>query len=170
MIFYNHHIEKVLSVMDEADIEVITAQLVLEEVRKMSSSIDAETQRKLGEQRKIFEDELAKKDLENEKEWEKKVDGLKARIKKQSEKLSKRWTSIGSWIIAISVAVLGFVCLPWATKKWPNLKLVVEETRFLISILALFGIKLSFRKMRRGVQTTLFNKIYRKELNELKLE
>jgi hypothetical protein len=169
MLFYNHHIEKILSSLDESEIEEVKPDLILEEIQKISSGIDSETQRKLDEQKKIFEDELAKRDLEKEKNWSRRIEELKLAIKIRSERRSKLLANVGSWIIATIVAFLLFFCLPSASQRYPKVRAYLEQIRFYISVLSLFGIKFSLRKMRRNTQVAIFNFLYKRELRELKL-
>jgi len=104
MIFYNHYIEEVLSKLDESDVDKVTPELILEEIKNASKSIDIETQRKLEEQRKNFEEQITKKDFEKEQEWERKLEEMKGHIRKSADRKSKRLTNL------ITCAVL-VVCL-----------------------------------------------------------
>jgi len=58
MLFYNHYIEGVLLEFDESEADKITRELILDEIEKMSGMIDIETQKKLEEQKRIFEDKI----------------------------------------------------------------------------------------------------------------
>lgn len=98
MIFYNRYIEGVLSKLDESDIDKVTPELILEEIENMSRMIDNETQRKLEEQKKIFEKQIAQRELEKEQEWEKKLGEIKESLKVISQKKSNKYINIASLI------------------------------------------------------------------------
>lgn len=171
MIFYNHCIEEVLSKFDESDIDKVTSELILEEIANASKGIDSETQKKLEEQKKIFEDRITQKELEKEKKWERKLGEIKNLMKTRAQKKSKRIIDIVSGICVLIVAILLWKLVGVVIVHWNTIEPIVWIVGFIISIgLPLLGIKIKLEKVRKRLESQLFNRIYRKQLRELKIE
>ncbi len=168
MLFYNKHIEEVLLKLDESDIDKLTPELILEEIEKMTKIIDVETQRKLEGQKRIFEEKITQ-EIEKQKEWEIKLERIKEQIKTKSERKATIYANCWLWSITLFVIVTLFVIIKGIIGLWKNAEPYAWVISFIISVLSLFGIKIKFRELKRGLHSRLFNRIYRKNLNELNL-
>jgi hypothetical protein len=169
MIFYNHYIEGILSKLDESDVDRVTPEFILEEVANASKSIDYETQKRLEEQKNIFEEQINKKDIEIEK-YQKKLEGIKSSLRTRIQKRVKKYVNILSWIFVIVFFILLLKSLPLVIKKWNVIEPVVWSVSIFISIvLPLLGRKIALKKLRESLENRLFNKIYRKKISELEI-
>ena len=168
MLFYNHHIEEVLKAYDDSQIDEITPDFVLGEVQTVNKLIDAETKKKLREQREIFEKELNQKQLEKEKKFDTRLSEIKGKIKARAVKNAKRWAITAAYmpIIIFVVTFIYFVLV----KGWMTTSYIFGGIASVLIILSLIGIKVNVLNIRKRLQDKTFQKIYRKELSELALE
>jgi hypothetical protein len=168
MLFYNHHIEEVLKAYDDSQIDVITSDFILEEIQTVSKLINAETKRKLEEQREIFEKELTKKELEKEKEHETKLSAIKGKIKARAVNKAKRWAIIGAYLpLAIFVVIFIYSV---SVKGWGITSQIFGAIASVLIILSFLGLKIDVLNLQNRLQDKAFRKIYSKELSELALE
>lgn len=169
MIFYNHYIEGVLSKFDESDIDKVTPEFILEEVANVSKSIDNETQKRLAEQKNIFEEQINKKDIEIE-QYQRTLEGIKSSLRAKTQKRVNRCVNIFSWIFVIVLFVLLFKFLPLLIKKWYVIDPITSLANLFISIgLPSLGIQIGLKKPRENLKNRLFNRIYSKKTAELKI-
>lgn len=169
MLFYERHIEEVLLKLDESEIDKITSEFILEEIKKMSNTIDIKTQRKLEDQESMFKDEIAQKVLEKEKEWRGKIEKIKERMKNDSNRKASNRVNCLTWIISLFIVVIVFVFVQRIIRSWNNIQPYAWAISFIISLFSLFGLKISFGKIRARLQSKIFNKIYRSSLSKLEL-
>jgi len=168
MLFYNRHIEEVLKIYDESQIDEITPDFILKEIQTVSKFIDDETKKKIEEQRKIFEEQLTQKELEKEKEFETMLLEIKEKIKARSVKKAIRRT-----IVKMCIPILTFVGIFIyfvSTKGWVATSMIFGVIASVVTILSFLGIKVNMLNIRKLLQDKTFQKIYRKELSELALE
>jgi len=168
MLFYNHHIEEVLKTYDESKIGEITPSFIKKEVQIVSELIEDEIKKKLEEQKKIFEQRLTQKELDKEEEIEKKLSKIKGKLKAKSVKKAKRYTTIGMYIPLIIFAVIFIYFL--LIKGWEEISKFFGIITGITTILSFFGIQLDVLNIRKYLQNKAFQKIYRRELNELELK
>ncbi|MDP2930462.1 MAG: hypothetical protein Q8N56_02530 [bacterium] len=169
MIFYNHYIEGVLSKLDESDVDKVTTELILEEIANASKSIDSETKNKLKEQTNIFEEQIIQKDIEIER-VQKKLEGIKSSLRMRIQRKIKKYVNIFSWIIVFILFIILFKSLPLVINKWNVIEPLVWLVSIFISIaLPLLGRKIALKRLREGLENRIFNKIYRKKINELEI-
>jgi len=162
MLFYNHYIEGVLLQFDESEADKITRELILDEIEKMSGMIDIETQKKLEEQKRIFQDKIAQ-EVEKQKEWEAKLEEIKERLKLVSQRRSISYINILLYIFLLLV-VIGTIII--MLSKFSKLISCVVA---ICGILGFFGINFDIWRIRSKLSTKLFNIIYRRKLKELEL-
>lgn len=168
MLFYNHHIEEVLKAYDDSQIDEITPDFILGEVQTVNKLIDAETKKKLQEQREIFEKELTQKQLEKEKKFDTRLSEIKGKIKARAVKNAKRWAITAAYMpIVIFVVIFIYIVL---VKGWMTTSYIFGGIASVLIILSFMGIKVNVLNIRKRLQDKTFQKIYRKELSELALE
>lgn len=170
MLFYNHYIEEVLSIFDESDVDKVTPELILEEIAKMSKTIDKDIQKKLREQKEIFESETTQKKLEQEKKWEREIGKIKEQIRTKSERKANVYVSYMSGGIALIIVVSLFIIIKTIISAWKTIEPFAWAISFIISILSLLGIEIKLGKIRKRLELKIFNKIFRRSINELKLK
>jgi len=168
MLFYNHHIEEVLRAYGDFQIDEITPDFILGEIEKVSKLIDAETKKKLEEQKEIFEKELTKKELEKEKEFETRLSKVKEKIKVRSVKKARRWAIM---VMCVPIFVFIGIFIYFVLRKgWIVTSMIFGGIASVVTILSFLGIKFNIFNLRKRLQDKTFQKIYRKELSELALE
>lgn len=168
MLFYNHHIEEALKSYDDSQIDEITPDFILGEVQTVNKLIDAETKKKLQEQREIFEKELTQKQLEKEKKFDTRLSEIKGKIKARAVKNAKRWAITAAYMpIVIFVVIFIYFVL---VKGWMTTSYIFGGIASVLIILSFMGIKVNVLNIRKRLQDKTFQKIYRKELSELALE
>jgi len=168
MLFYNHYIEEVLKAYDDSQIDEITPNFILEEIQTVSKLIDADTKRKLKEQREIFEKKLTQKELENEKKHETRLSEIKGKIKARAVKNARRRTIVKMCIpILIFVGIFIYFV---STKGWVTTSIIFGGIASVVTILSFLGIKVNILNIRERLQDKAFQEIYGKELRELTLE
>jgi len=168
MLFYNHHIEKVLKAYDDSQIDEITPKFILGEVQTVNKLIDAETKKKLRKQREIFEKELTQKELAREKELETRLSKVKKKIKARAVKNAGRRT-IAIMCVPIIIFVGIFIYFV-STKGWVATSMIFGGIASFVTILSFLGIKGDMLHIRESLKDKIFQKIYKKELSELALE
>jgi len=168
MLFYNHHIEEVLRAYDDSQIDEITPDFILGEVQTVNKLIDAETKKKLEEQREIFEKELTKKELEKEKELETRFSKVKEKIKLRAVKKARRRAIMEMCIPTLVFVGIFIYCV--LTKGWGGTSMIFGGIASVVTILSFLGIKVNILNLRKRLQDKRFQKIYRRELSELALE
>ena len=168
MLFYNHYIEEVLRVYDYPQIDKITPEFILGEVQTVNQLIDAETKKKLEQQREVFEKELTQKQLEEEKKFETMLREIKEKIKARAVKKARRWAITAAYMpIVIFVVIFIYFLL---VKGWMTTGYIFGGIASLLIILSFLDIKVNVLNIRKRLQDKIFQKIYRKELSELALE
>jgi len=168
MLFYNHYIEEVLRVYDYPQIDKITPEFILGEVQTVNQLIDAETKKKLEQQREVFEKELTQKQLEEEKKFETMLREIKEKIKARAVKKARRWAITAAYMpIVIFVVIFIYFVL---VKGWMTTGYIFGGIASLLIILSFLDIKVNVLNIRKRLQDKIFQKIYRKELSELALE
>jgi len=168
MLFYNHHMEEVLRVYDYPQIDKITPEFILGEVQTVNQLIDAETKKKLEQQREVFEKELTQKQLEKEKKFETMLLEIKEKIKARAVKKARRWAITAAYMpIVIFVVIFIYFVL---VKGCMTTSYIFGGIASLLIILSFLGIKVNVLNIRKRLQDKIFQKIYRKELSELALE
>ena len=162
MIFYNHHIEQVLSGFDASEIDKITPDLILEEIQKTSRTIDLDKQKEIEEQKIFFEEKIVEKELQKEREKENELIKIKKNLNKSCRKKVNNYINIISWIV---IGLMGVVLLQMLDKISGILIIAAS----VCTILAFLGIKLDFKGVRYKLEIHFFNKVYLKKLKELGL-
>jgi len=161
MLFYNHHIDSVLLGWDELDVDKITPTLILEERDKMAKTINIEIQRKLEQQKKIFEERRTTQDIKNQKEWDAKLGKIKRNINIASKKRAKN-TELGIFLV-IAMAIIGImILLKFSTK-------ILGVITSVCIILEFLGIKFDIWRIKSRLHSKLFNLFYKRRLKELEL-
>ncbi len=168
MLFYDHHIEDVLKELDESDIDKITPKFILKEITNVTKAINGETRRKFEEQRKMFEEKLAGKEIEKDKELAAKLTKIKQNLEKSSRKEARKQINILAWVIVGIIAVALVSIVPLIMRKWQIIEPIVWISTFITVVLdVLFGWRKFPQVLKNYIETRLFNKIYRVKLNEL---
>jgi len=169
MLFYRNYIEEVLSEFDEADFDKITPEFILEEVANASKSIDSETQKKLEQQKIIFDERIAQKESELDKKFAKKMEEIKTALEESSRNNAAKCVNFLKFgLLAILILIGGFISF---FSKWTLFyKIIVGLISPVIGILQFLGLHLNVRNCEQRLKVRIFNRIYKKKIEEARLE
>jgi len=162
MLFYNKHIEEVLSGLDELDADKITSEFILEEIKKTSDTIDIGIEKKLKDQESIFEEKIAKKVLDKEKEWGNKIKKIKEKIKTDSDKKASICANCLIWGIISIMAFIVLIFTQWVIRNWNTTQPYTWAIAFFISLISISGLRISLGKIKMQLQS----KIYKNNLSK----
>jgi hypothetical protein len=165
MMFYNHYIDDILSNFNELDIDNITEDFILEEIIKASKGISNEIVQKIEEQKAVFKEEVIQPELESR--WSDKIEKTKGAVKINAQISTKNWMAVLSWLCILPLTLIFRALIIPVTKKWSAIEpLAWIITLFFSIIINLLGIKLFMQKLRSHIETSIFNVIYKRKLNE----
>ncbi|MFW9875277.1 MAG: hypothetical protein ACFFG0_19390 [Candidatus Thorarchaeota archaeon] len=163
MLFYNNHIEDVLSVYDESELEKITPDLIFSEVRKITDHIDKEITDKLTSQRKIFEEKIATAQ-KNEQLKLNKLEDIKRNIRSRTKLKAKIYVYLILYLSLCAIAVNIYSVIRLIDP------IIMSLAMFVIAILAIAGIQRDVWHARTYLYTKLFNHLYRTALKKLEID
>jgi len=166
-LFYHNYIERILQVIDEADIDKITPSFVLEHIQEQSKYIDQkhEVDKSVLQEKLIgeFESDKRKMEVEKEEEFFKKMKKIKSNISSLAKRKASRYL-IG--IRVIFALVLGIILLiVYCTFNTDSL---TQLSMFISYILIILGMafppkEIFFKWLHRKLEL----RIYYKLLNQI---
>jgi hypothetical protein len=104
---------------------------------------------------------------ELESRWSDKIEKTKGAVKINAQISTKNWMAVLSWLCILPLTLIFRALIIPVTKKWSAIEpLAWIITLFFSIIINLLGIKLFMQKLRSHIETSIFNVIYKRKLNE----
>lgn len=190
MLFYDNNMEDMLKTYNESDVGEINEEFILENIEKardvetilkheLTTSISKEYDEKIKEVEKGHEeilrkqktelekskiDEIGKIKYSNNEEWLVFYKDLKERTKNTSEKESNLYSLILSGFITVLYVFILFTAWNYCT-----LNNILENYKFIISVLGLGGITGIFTRVRKELKQVIQGRLFNEKMNELNI-
>ena len=166
MLFYHNYIEDSLTGFDEAQIDKITPEFVLEEIEGAAKSKEKEAEEKEREFIQRLNEKVSEKERQKNQEWLEKLQGIKRNIREAAEK-----SSIKCSVIYASLSTLLLLGIMYGIYLGLKQLGVSDILLWLIPLLiGGSGISGIWSRLRRFFRSKLSNSIYLKKLKEAGLE
>jgi len=166
MLFYSNYIEDSLREFDEAQIDEITPEFVLEEIEGAAKSKEKEAEEKEREFIQRLNEKVSEKERQKNQEWLEKLQGIKRNVREAAEKLSSRRSVI--YASLSTLLLLGIVYgIYLGLKQLGVSDIVLWLIPLLIGGSGISGI---WSRLRKFFRSKLSNSIYLKKIKEAGLE
>jgi hypothetical protein len=171
ILLYDKHIQEILGTYSPEEVSKIDASWVLNNIENAKKRIDKTKEEELVKQKAIFEQKITQIEQEKNNRLIQKLSEIKKTIETEAEKVAKRWFN-GLIIIVFFILMLVLIqIIPLFLRKWVTIEPMVWLLAFALSLItSLLGIRLDPGQLRNRLKRWLFNKIYRKKLQNSKLE
>ena len=163
-LFWHNYIEDALRSIEEADVDKITSQFVLEEIEKAGKLREKAIEKRIKRIEKEFSESLERSisDVESkkDKEWLDKIQRIKDSLRESSKTTATSRSYIYTLVLTlafIAVIAIGLIMIPF------------EILNLILTVVGGGGL-IGLWKFRSKIRNWLFERTYRQKLEEAKLE